>query len=978
MPSQQQLKKATKGSKGTRSNKKNSGKAKRQDFIFPSTLASAKDTDNNGIVDGSSKTAYQLYNQGNPLFITTKAGRTISNRTSYKWSILAAANQNNGHLALVRNNQSRLDRYKIWKINRKGKIRSQGPWLSNTALSAKGYEEVFNIDFNVDGVIEGDTLIDAGDASFAISGIAAVNETLNIQRKANDPDGNGKPVISWQSFAGEGIWKTIKTGKKLEVPTNFDGASIRARVDYKDGDGFRETVLTPTRSIPAIDDGDAAFLINGTSEVGQTLSINRSVDDPDGNGTASISWLRSINGVIWFRASVDSTFTIPHALEGQRIAALVSYTDGQGFQESLTTDALTIPFVDDGDAAFAIQGTPAIGQTMFISRLTNDPDGDGAIEISWQTSLDGITWREVSTSNQLTISSQIAGYQLNAVIQYTDGQGFKEAITTESISVPGTPESSTGGNDDYRDDSSTSGRLTINNSISGELEDIGDRDWFAVDLTAGSHYQFDLTGESLADPWLYLRNASSSIINYNDDESDWSLDSQITFVAENSGIHYLDVGSYDDVYTGTYKLRATQLRTPNPNFSSADGYGHVNAQRAFEQYLGISLNSVDALDGNLWGLDNINAPEVWDGGDGFAGATGQGATVAVIDTGVDLDHPEFSGRIVAGYDFVDGDIIPDDGNGHGTHVAGTIAAANDGIGMTGVAYNANIMPLRVLNNEGYGWTRDIIAAVRWAADNGADVINMSLGSGGYSQAMAEAITYASDRGSVVVMAAGNSGGASPDFPASYATTDGIAVGAVDRNRALAGFSNRAGTTELDYVTAPGVNVYSAVPGGGYDTFNGTSMASPHVAGIAGLLKGHDRTLAPSRIEDLITGSASRATNSTASSSSAYDEWRTPATITSQTLNQFRDSELRGTLIASLDGNRKERRSTLRELKEGVHKSDTEYEGLDHVEVIDGSRNSFVALELSDANSVDQRALLSNLLASDQFHYFEIEQKFSIV
>jgi len=311
-------------------------------------------------------------------------------------------------------------------------------------------------------------------------------------------------------------------------------------------------------------------------------------------------------------------------------------------------------------------------------------------------------------------------------------------------------------------------------------------------------------------------------------------------------------------------------------------------------------------------------------------------------------------------------------------VAGTIAAANDGIGMTGVAYNANIMPLRVLNNEGYGWTRDIIAAVRWAADNGADVINMSLGSGGYSQAMAEAITYASDRGSVVVMAAGNSGGASPDFPASYATTDGIAVGAVDRNRALAGFSNRAGTTELDYVTAPGVNIYSAVAGGGYDTFNGTSMASPHVAGVAGLLKGHDRTLAPSRIEDLITGSASRATNSTASSSSAYDEWRTPATITSQTLNQFRDSELRGTLIASLDGNRKERRSTLRELKEGVQESDTEYEGLDHVEVIDGSRNSFVALELSDANSVDQRALLSSLLASDQFHYFEIEQKFSIV
>ena len=271
----------------------------------------------------------------------------------------------------------------------------------------------------------------------------------------------------------------------------------------------------------------------------------------------------------------------------------------------------------------------------------------------------------------------------------------------------------------------------------------------------------------------------------------------------------------------------------------------MNAQRAFEQYLGISLDSVDALDGNLWGLDNVNAPEVWNGGDGFSGATGKGTTIAIIDTGVDLDHPEFADRIVAGYDFVDGDIVPDDGNGHGTHVAGTIAASNDEIGITGVAYNANIMPLRVLNNDGYGWTRDIISAVRWAADNGADVINMSLGGGGsYSQAMADAITYASERGSVVVMAAGNSGAPSPDFPATHAMNHGIAVGAADRYRSLAGFSNQAGSRELNYVTAPGVNIYSAVPGGGYDTFNGTSMAAPHVAGVAGLLKSHDRTLSP--------------------------------------------------------------------------------------------------------------------------------------
>ena len=980
MPSQQQLKKAKQGSKGTRLNKKIGRKPKKTDSLFPTTLASAKDADHNGLLDGSSKTAYQLYNGGNPLPITTKSGQTLSNQTSRKWSILAAADQNKGHLALVSNNQSRRNKYRVWKINHKGVIQSKGRSLSSTALSAKGFEDVFSIDFNGDGTIEGDTLIDAGDARYTLSGIAAVGETLSIQRMADDPDGNGKPLIRWQSFTGRNSWTTIDTRKRLEVPTELDGSRIRARVDYTDGDGFKETVVTPSRTIPSVDDGDAAFLIKGTPEVGKTLSINRSVDDPDGNGTASISWFQSTNGVIWFLASSNSTFTIPQAMEGQRIAALVSYTDGQGFKESITTDARSIPYVDNGDAVFRILGTPAIGQTLGIGRFANDPDGNGTVEISWEASLDGRTWWDVSTSAQLRIPSSITGHQLRALIQYTDAQGFKESITTESVAIPGTPGLNPGPGDidDYGNSPSTAGRLTVSNTASGQLGDAGDRDWFAIDLTAGVRYQFDLEGDGLADPLLYLRNASSALIDYNDDKSIASLDAQIVYTAETNGTYYLDVGSYYDAYTGGYTLRATPLNAPDPDFGSSDGYGHVNAQRAFEQLLGVSLDSVDTLGGPLWGLDNINAPEVWRGGGTFAGATGRGATIAVIDSGIDLDHPEFSGRIVRGYDFVDGDIVPDDGNGHGTHVAGTLAAANDGIGITGVAHSANIMPLRVLNNDGYGWTRDIISAVRWAADNGADVINMSLSSGGYSQAMADAISYASKQGSVVVMAAGNSGARSPDFPAAYATTDGIAVGAVDRNRALAGFSNQAGTTEMDYVTAPGVNIYSAVPGGGYDTFNGTSMASPHVAGVAGLLKSHDRNLSPSTIEDLITGSASNATSVTSRSSSALGEWRTPDTITSQTLNQFQDNELSGTLIASLDGNGKERRSTLRELKEGVNNSDAAYHGLDHLEVIDGSRKSFVALELSDAQSVDQRALLSTLLASDQFHYFEVEQKFSIV
>ena len=439
------------------------------------------------------------------------------------------------------------------------------------------------------------------------------------------------------------------------------------------------------------------------------------------------------------------------------------------------------------------------------------------------------------------------------------------------------------------------------------------------------------------------------------------------------------MGSYDDAYAGRYTLKASELSAVKPSFSSTDGYGHVSARRAFEELLDISLDPVASIGGALWGVDNVDAPEVWNGGSIFPGTTGGGTTVAVIDTGVDLDHPEFAGRIVAGYDFVDNDSIADDGDGHGTHVAGIIAGANDGQGITGVAHDTSIMPLRVLDNDGNGWVSDIISAVRWAADNGADVINLSLGGDSSSQAMADAIRYASRRGSVVVMASGNTGSNSPDYPAAHAINHGIAVGAANSDRFLAGFSNRAGSTPLDYVTAPGVNIYSAVPGGGYDTFNGTSMAAPHVAGVAALLKSYNQNLSASTIEDLLTNSGSNSQGrATASNQSPPTGLTISDVITRQTLDTFSDKQLNGTLIASIDGNRQERRSTIRSLKRGIRSNDVFYKGLEDVRVIEASRNSFATLKISNERSVDQRELLSELLATNHFNYFEIDQQFSIV
>ena len=303
----------------------------------------------------------------------------------------------------------------------------------------------------------------------------------------------------------------------------------------------------------------------------------------------------------------------------------------------------------------------------------------------------------------------------------------------------------------------------------------------------------------------------------------------------------------------------TGIRT-SAGWSSKWGYGHASASRSFEELLGIDLTARSDYGGTWWGLDNVDAADVWSGTGDLDAQTGSGITVAVVDSGVDLDHSEFSGRIVAGYDFVNDDSIADDDNGHGTHVAGTIAAANDGTGIIGVAYNAKIMPIKVLNAAGSGTWSDVAEGIRWAADNGADVINLSLG-GGSNSLVYSALQYATGQGSVCVMASGNDYGYQPGWPARYATDYGIAVGATTSGFAMSSFSNWSGSTRMDYVCAPGQYIYSSKMGGGYEYLSGTSMAAPHVAGIAALLKGYDNNLTPEKIERLISAGGSRVSGS---------------------------------------------------------------------------------------------------------------------
>jgi thermitase len=233
-----------------------------------------------------------------------------------------------------------------------------------------------------------------------------------------------------------------------------------------------------------------------------------------------------------------------------------------------------------------------------------------------------------------------------------------------------------------------------------------------------------------------------------------------------------------------------------------------------------------------WGPQKIQAPAAWDVTRGSSSVR-----VAVVDTGVQANHPDLAGKVVNGWDFVENDGTPQDANGHGTHVAGIAAAVtNNGVGIAGVAPNVQILAVRVLDANGSGTLDAVAAGIQYAADNGAKVINLSLGGSVGSTTLQNAVNYAWNKGVVVVAAAGNSGSSAPSYPAYY--TNAIAVASTTSSDTKSSFSNWGSWVD---VAAPGSSIYSTYAGSTYATLSGTSMATPHVAGLAGLLASQGRT-----------------------------------------------------------------------------------------------------------------------------------------
>lgn len=229
---------------------------------------------------------------------------------------------------------------------------------------------------------------------------------------------------------------------------------------------------------------------------------------------------------------------------------------------------------------------------------------------------------------------------------------------------------------------------------------------------------------------------------------------------------------------------------------------------------------------NQYSLKKVDAEEAWNVTKGSADVL-----IAIVDTGVDYTHPDLEGKVVKGYDFVDKDNDPMDENMHGTHCAGIAAAStNNKIGIAGMAPNVKILAERVLDQNGSGTLANVAKGITDAVDRGAKVISLSLGGSSSSRTLKNAITYAIKKGATVVAAAGNDGSSDPSYPAYYSQV--ISVAATDSNDKLATFSNYGDWVD---VAAPGVDIYSTVPGGGYEKLSGTSMATPLVSGIAGLL-----------------------------------------------------------------------------------------------------------------------------------------------
>ncbi len=381
---------------------------------------------------------------------------------------------------------------------------------------------------------------------------------------------------------------------------------------------------------------------------------------------------------------------------------------------------------------------------------------------------------------------------------------------------------------------------------------------------------------------------TGELIMDNDDQQSGVTNSRLTFIAQPDVQYGIKVTSFDEQEVGRYSLRVKAVQPKAPGFSY--GSGLLDASKAVAKAANLELVANNgATDGAIadseaWNVKQVNAPDAW-----AKGIRGKDVVVAVIDSGVAYGHGDLSQAIWTnpgeipdngrdddgngfvddwrGWDFVQKDNQPGDANGHGTFISGIIAGQHNGAGVSGIAPEATIMPIRVLDQNGSGSQRDVAKGIRYAVQNGADVINLSLGGPPnitLERSLKRALKFAYREGVFVAIASGNDrqgyGSAHSGEPAYWASTRNyaISVGAVDESRQVSSYSNpRGNKANAPYVVAPGTQVDSILPWykGRTFTWSGTSFATPHVAGVAALMLSANPALSPLELMGIITSSA---------------------------------------------------------------------------------------------------------------------------
>lgn len=450
------------------------------------------------------------------------------------------------------------------------------------------------------------------------------------------------------------------------------------------------------------------------------------------------------------------------------------------------------------------------------------------------------------------------------------------------------------------------------------------KDDYGLLVTEHSKLQIELTSSDFDAYLQVIDPLTGEVLVFNDDGGEgrdaklaWEVEAGDRLIIRATSYGQDSVGSYDLSIRSDGRISPTgpnfpsdptlgdgdppdpTLPTQNPitgnvqpdpaQFDQRSGYGRIDAAAAVAAALNLAqperaqpFPTVPLLGGTNASLESLGVSQVW-----AQGFTGNGVTIAVIDSGVDFSHPELLNRRWINGDEIPGDGLDNDQNGyvddlhgwnfdrdqfngdispgttsvfqgHGTHVAGIIAAAANDQGITGVAYGAQIMALRLGDTNDAGLfprAGDLAMAIRYAVDNGAKIINLSLGWFD-SVELRSAIAWAAANNVFIVSAAGNAGAHRPTTPAQYATQWGISVGALDQVGQPASFSNGAGTeASLRHVMAPGTAILSTEPNNGYRLRSGTSMAAPYVTGVIALMLEANPNLSDQQIRDILAGTA---------------------------------------------------------------------------------------------------------------------------